>query len=146
MVAEGKPKRHKRWWTTEEDTYLRSNWGRRSPVLIARDLGRTRRAVSARAQALKLTANDDEDRSLTAFAKYSGFSRTKVKNAAAAIGLKLRRGLRTRVYKHRRNKASRIPESVKSQRWYVPSEHEDELLAYLLEHADERIYPKKGRS
>lgn len=128
--------RHGRLWIAEEDRYLRNHWGTFSLNVMSRDLERSGRAVYERVRSLGLRIERD-DTSLTAFAAYAGFDRSKVKNACKALGLKLRRGRRVRKWERSRSRAA--ASSAKNNRWFVPLDIQEELLAFLLEHAESRI-------
>lgn len=134
--------RHGFRWTAEEDRYIRNHWGHFTLNMMVRDLGRSHRAIYERAQLLDLKV-EREDMSLSAFAKYSGFDRSKVQNAAEVLGLKLRRGKRVRKWKRSASRSTAT--SAKSNRWFVPIDIQDELLAFLLENAEKRIQVKRGR-
>jgi len=136
-----KVERHGCRWTEEEDHYLWKHWGVRSLEVMGRELGRSGRALYERARDLDLRI-EREDMSLSAFAKYSGFDRSKVRNACTVLGLKLRRGTRARKWKKSASRKA-SGSSRTTNRLFVPIDIQEELLAFLLENAEKRIQVRR---
>jgi hypothetical protein len=134
--------RQKFRWIEEEDRYLRNYWGMFTLNRMSEDLSRSSRAIYERALALDLTLERD-DMSLHAFARYVGFDREKVLNAAELLGIKLRYGKRVR--KWDRSPTRKSAKSAKTSRVFVPAFDQPQLIKFLLENANTRLQVKRGR-
>lgn len=80
-----------RAWTEQDDWVLRGWWGVVGADSVAKKVGRTQRAVVARAQKLGLGPARGGSMTLAAFAKWSGYSRSRIRTAAKRLGLRLQR-------------------------------------------------------
>ena len=132
-----KPPRTGMRWTKEEDRYLTENWGIFSLLVLATSLGRSQRAVSHHAQELELgpASLRDGGMSLREFERYSGFSRTKIRNAITRLRMHVSRARVS--YPHRRAKTGRV--NQKSRTFRLTIDQQEQLLSYLLEHDQKLI-------
>lgn len=126
-VFDPTPPRALKRWTLDEERTLRSRWGEVSLNIIARELGRSPDAIRARAEALDL-GPPTRGMSLRYFAKWSGFSETKILNAAAAAGIRIPYAKAGRL---RRRKGTHY-RPQRSTRYDIGPELGEELLTELL--------------
>lgn len=127
--------RSPRRWTPEEDERLRFEWGSLDIQTLADRFGRTIGAIPARAQKLGLGAPSLRTRTMDELVRLTGWSRTRIMNAAEALGIRLQHGRRT------------DPRQKKATADYaITTEQSKAIMAYLEEHAGvRRIYKAKGK-
>jgi len=119
-----RPARARRAWTEEEDRILANHWGTTLPR-IAKLLDRSPDALRARAEKLGLgpPRHGLEAITLRRFAAMSGFSTTKIRHAAGALGIKLRHAPAGRPRRRR----------AKSKVYAVTPGQTERILALMLE-------------
>lgn len=119
-----RPARARHAWTPDEDRILRQHWGQTLPGL-ARRLERSPRAIRDRAAKLGLGPPlEGCGVSVLRLAALSGFSVTKIRNAAAELGIELRRAPAGRIRDRGR---------VRARTFAVAPRQADRILAYMLE-------------
>lgn len=130
-VYDSKPRRSLLAWEAEEERILRGWWGIRSVKWLGRKLGRSPRAITARARKLGLGSPRSavDGMSLRGFAKHSGFSEGKILNAAEHLGIHLRKSPAARLRK-RSGKAHPI---LTAHVYSIDPDQRAALLEYLLE-------------
>jgi hypothetical protein len=80
-----------RSWSKQEELTLEALWGIYGANVIARRIGRTHRAVVERAHKLGLGPARQDTMTLSEFAAATGYSRSRLKTAAAHLGIRLKR-------------------------------------------------------
>ncbi len=127
-------------WTKEEDRLLRDGWGKMSLKQLSDLLERSARGISHRAKELELgpASKHGGAMSLREFARYSGFSRTKIRNAAKVLRIRFRRAKAS--YPYRRTTTGRVHQ--KSRTHSINEDEQMRLIEYLLEH-DAFIFAKR---
>lgn len=95
-----------RRWSDEDDAALRTHWGMVLPRL-SKILGRSVKAIRTRAEELELgpPALALEAVTLRQLSEMSGFSTTKIRHAAAELGIELKRAPSTRIEQRGRARA-----------------------------------------
>ncbi len=88
---------HMTWkrWKRKENKYLVQWWGVISLKKLAKDLGRTEIAVYRRGIDLGLGAPSRGLMSMDRFVNETGYARSRIMNAAARLGMKIRRRKKT---------------------------------------------------
>jgi len=111
-------------WSPFEDDTLGHHWGRRVPSWIARECNRrfgrrrTTRAVVERARKLGLPKYSDVIKSVWAFAKETGYSRSRVETAIKRLGIR--------------------PKRVGAMKRALTLDHQEKLLRFLATIPDGR--------
>lgn len=90
-IVDRRPARAARRWSKEDDRILRALWGDWTLSRLAAELDRSPRAITSRAEFLELGPASSRGMSMRQFEKFSGFSKTRILNAARALRIKIPR-------------------------------------------------------
>jgi len=137
-----RPERDGCWWSDKDVETLRKLWGSASLVYIAKVLARSQRAVSRKSIDLRLgpSSSTGGAMSLRQFAKYSGFSRGKILNAAEALKIHISKARVS--YPHKREGGTYVHQK---SRTCAISEYEPYLLVAFLLKNDKTIFLNRKR-
>jgi len=125
-----------RAWTAAEVRVVERAWGVRGSTSIARELGRTRRAVESLASKRHLGAPNRGRLTPYSIEREFGFCRIRVAKACERLGIEFRRAIAG---------PGTVGGRKPGHRRYVPEERLDELLAFLAAWPDgERLYALGG--
>lgn len=121
-------------WTPDEDRRLAAVWSERALVGIARVMGRTMRAVSVRAFKLRLGSINASTTTMKAFTASTGYSRSRVQNAATRLGI---------VFERAKRQDPR--QRGKTIEWAITDEQSDRILEFLSTLQDgRRLYSNRA--
>lgn len=87
------PPNHNKPWSPEDEKQLSWDWGTYPLSKLAEQFGRTPMAVWRKADAMGLGRANRGHMTVSAFARYTGFTPEKIRKSARALRLNLRRGL-----------------------------------------------------
>lgn len=114
-----------RLWTEQEIKYLEYHWGEVTLAALAKALHRTEFGITKKARELDLGRANRGTVSLRRFAQISGFSTLKIRQAATALGMRLRGAQRTEPARHGNTRERMMTLDISE-------EQQEELLAYML--------------
>jgi hypothetical protein len=87
------PANHNKPWTPEDEQRLSWDWGAHPLSSLAERFGRTPMAIWRKADAMGLGRANRGHMTVSAFARYTGFTPAKIRKSAKALRINLRRGL-----------------------------------------------------
>lgn len=124
-------------WSAAEVALLERAWGERGADAIARELGRSERAVEAMAAQRKLGAPNRGRLTPYGIQREFGFCRIRVVKACERLGIRFGRALAGPGVARERSP---------SRRRYIPEDRLEELLDFLRAWPDgERLYSPRAR-